>query len=360
MDMFKRQSSLGCLLLAQLVLVQLCLLALNQSEAADPLVGVKRSLSRRFDRTSSDEVDSMPYYDADDGLDGDLVHWPAKRAKKEPSRSALGEAIESALTRTKYYYDLIKRFITWRSEYNKLQKELGNDRSTGQPILKDAVDVLRFEYAKVDQELHMEACMKAGHNTLSGEIGFVMDDDEEEEDEVLRKTESVRFIMRILGRLIDRLELRLVTLRRGGVAAAQDHELRRADAMAEQEIERIEEAVKKATDRAKRIAKQTATDFVKQEVKFLANTFVLNQIATYVVNVNANAGSSASTIMSSLEPFILLLGLPNTPLIWSYLINTGYRVVASVISNAWPLFMCKRDTLTTPKPIALMSFRDGK
>lgn len=229
------------------------------------------------------------------------------------------DAASSAIAPAKLYFDVAKRFTIWRRDYLAFRNKFGYNNESGEPILKDAIEVLQIEYANVDQELHKKAC--------SGDA------------ESQSNTENFDFILRVLRLLIDRLEEHLDMLKRVGVQATLNAHSN--DASAE-----IEQNIQNATDRAKRIVTKSAVNLVRGELEVLIKTFAFNAIATYVVNNNQALDPG---MMSHIEPIVLLLGTANTPLIVSYLQNIRFRTTMKLFNYSLSLFTCKRETDGTIK-----------
>ena len=261
-------------------------------------------------------------------------------------------------------FKLVSRFNKWRDNYNQLQQTFGKGPGSSHYILRDAMDVFRIEYAKIDKQLAEEACIEY-QNELAN-MGEVHDDDhsdhsdheddidEHAEDAQLRQLErqkrlklkqkqrqreNVKLIVKTLKLLVERLEQRYEVLKAMGPDAALDEKQSKADAEAVEQMENIEKALKEASTRVRGIATRALIHLANKEAQRLILLFFFNGAATFVVN---NQFLTGGALLSLLEPVILLLGTPNAPLLDTYWVAMQYRLGISFIKFSAYLLPCKR------------------
>lgn len=316
-DPLKQKPTLCWLLILQLVLVQQCLLQLNRCEAFGLLASLipagkqdaeDGAFTGKSLYNSSDDANNTSHSNNGDYPNED--HPSSGFSLIEGTKSIAGRIFDVAIAPTKSYYNLAKRYQKWRNQYTRLQQQYGNNQTTGKPILKGAIDVLRIEYAKVDRQLTNEACNVNGEKVA--------------EDTKKQDTESMNFIWRILTLLIDQLETRLEMLERDDLEMALNGKLHLIDSEAEHEAERIEDTVQEAAARAKWIAVKSALNLALSELNYIAMLALINILDNYF------RCSESST---------QLLGASTSSLTVNYLRSFPFRGIIKLLN--YPASRCK-------------------
>lgn len=279
-----------------------------------------RAMERKLVRYGGDKS----LADGSDDVDEELIK------KASPGLFArITRAAKDIVAPAKSYYDLINRYRYWRTEWNRLQKELGTRPGGKQPVLRDSLDVLRLEYAKVDYELAREICSPST-GTQNGKRPS--------------NAEDLDFMVKIIRRLIERLEDKLARLEDKSPSEILAEDLG-DDQEAEKNIQELELRVLAASNRAKRIAARSLANLAAQEFLSVVRLLAFDSLATFVVNRNANKASAADTmsaLMSRMEPIVLLLGSANSHLLVSYLRDVQFRATLNLINHSFNMLSCPR------------------
>lgn len=226
-------------------------------------------------------------------------------------------AAKVAVAPAQAYYDLAIRYKNWRSEHRRLQQQLGRTDS-GEFKVKDAMEVLRLEYAKVDRMLQDEMCQA---DTPIGDF------------------ENVDLIVKILSLLIDRLEVKLAATKANG---AEPSEADSDQEAAERRLAEIEANAGQAIRRAKRIAARSAINLVQNELATIVKLLACDMAASYVLNQGQVGADGLPGLLGRLEPFVLLIGSVNTPILVSYLRNVRLRAVLTLVNRSVSALACLR------------------
>jgi hypothetical protein len=274
-----------------------------------------RTLASEFNYDSKDDS-GEPATGEPDSDDQQAI--PAQQSLAARIKTAASNAIQPI----SFYYGLATRYRKWRSEYLELSKQFGlNDN--GEPKLKDVTDFLRLEYAKVDRMLMEDLCRESAAKGGDGSVPA--------------NAENVDLVFKILELLIERLEKKLEQIKQNGPESSYDDDGSGAD---EEILKHIEKGSQEAIDRAKRIAVRSITDKVSYELSQLLRIMLMNSAVNYVKAHGDPAADGLSGLMGRMEPFVILLGQVNTPLIVSYFQSLYFRSIIGAVSRTVTLLKC--------------------
>lgn len=238
----------------------------------------------------------------------------------------LGDTVKGALEPAKNYYNLVNRYHSWFKRYKKLE------RASKGRTMKDASEVLKEEYARVDRILFEEECstdFKDISNSPTEPANYA------------KKVESVDFVFKVLRKVIDRLEVSLDKLEEetgdpkfkgclnSGLKILLENNNVISNVGEEEEEEQMpevdEEQVKLAMIRVKKTVLKAATDVATNEALTLANLLLVSKTVKWMSS------------LSYLTPFVSLMGKANTPLTVWYLRNLELRAGLAIVSQLNPL-----------------------
>lgn len=304
----------------------LCLLAghlfafeLVSQVTCDSSLDTGRSwLKRRSDELAADNS----YYE-DDTEQTSFIDIPRSEEVENLRAtywSKFGGVVQRVMAPTTSYITLITRYHKWYQTYKELQKESGDGQ------IRDAMDVLKEEYAKVDEEILKEQMAEAEENEANRT-------DKKAKPFDPKQTENIDFVFKVLSRLIDRLEAILKELEEneGVFVDALDDEI---ESNADTSMESDDyERTKRAMDRVKRTAVKTATNLVTNELMVVAKIASINALAAYLSTRPVKEGDP----LGYLIPIIQMVGKTNVPFVVRYLKDVQFRAALAVINQLNPI-----------------------
>lgn len=354
-------------------------------EASNNVVGPFRDLDlTQFDRTSNNvqahlaarvlaenlrKEASKPAEVGDNDLD--LMDDKQSMSLLDQKRDFFPQLLTAAkrvIAPSRNYYHLVKRYKNWYKNYNDLKSVV---ESEGSLKMRTSSDVIRIEYAKLDKLLMERAC----------EIEPELRGHENE-------LESVDFVLQILRILIGELESIEKKLERSSldedilnqlnvlVPAGDQQQLAAVDnnddnnnnednksKLDETQMMTSDDDVKRALNRAKRIAIQAVGSVALTEALNVAKLSVFNAVARHIVenrqSMDAAGLDPRNNVLNYLEPIVLLLGSPSSSLVVSYLRNVQFRASLALVSHSFNMILaCPRPKRSAQKKFTLTTKLD--
>jgi len=220
-----------------------------------------------------------------------------------------GKLVQNFIAPTKAYVSTLNRLHIWFQNYKRLQRS--------NPSMRDPMDVLKEEYARVDELMLQEHCQEM---LAAGQEAKPMN------------TETVDFVFRALQLVVGRLEAMLDPASKVQVSEADDLPVELEELGENCAMSNDDDRIKKAMDRVKRTAVEAAKRVVKGEIGALARISAFNAMASYIQTRPPMPGDP----LSYLAPLICLLGSASTPLATCYLRNVEFRVAMSILKQMNP------------------------
>lgn len=251
-------------------------------------------------------------------------------ANKKPLFAKVSDYARRFVAPANYYLAIARRYRDWYRRYNLFQQAATRN---GMPVLRDAMDTLKIQYAKIDQKLIKESC------------ALPLGSDSEGNADLVNKSqvENVDHVLRALGELIDELERKLDKLEQsGGLAIELDANSGAAkeEQVALDEMNKLEQeaSVQLSIDRAKRIAKKQAKQISIRKIKAFAS-IALIKLAVYFVKNNFLQGEHI------LKRILLMFDGPSirtpsqTPL--RFINDVQFRAVLGLINYSIAAISCQ-------------------
>lgn len=212
----------------------------------------------------------------------------------------VGNRVEQFIKPAQNYAALVKRYQEWLAKHKALEES--------QPLeskIRPAMDIVKEEYAKLDDELMREKCQ--GNS--------------EAED----SHESLDFVFEILRKLTERLEARFESELDEANVRGDSIEAHLEQQSAGQVVD--EQQVTNAFERLKRISMKWAADVAINEVPRLIKIFIIKAAAVHF----ATHPSGSEGPLLIVEQTISLLGSASVPIAVMYLRDIQVRTAFLVL-----------------------------
>lgn len=290
----------------------------NQKESVEPdrVESELRAESSSFDLLDTETEDGNEVVLGSDAI-----------AQKPSLLTQVSSGIRNAILPIKSYIGIVNRYQKWYRRYRDLAT--GNERRV--------LDVLRLEYARIDERLAAECS--------SQDLDIAKDDRSEDDDSRVDNSQvhkmeedcqTVDFVVKVLWELIGTLEKRLEELesrKRSGVEIETGEEQ-------DPQVRKEEDArVQAAMDRIKRIAMRAAKGVAKNEMMTIAKIAAFDALACYVDS--QQPARFGGDVLVFLKPIIHMLGSSTTPIAMSYMRNIQFRAALAIINRVDPFFFFK-------------------
>lgn len=244
-------------------------------------------------------------------LSSNLANWSQQNDIEEHKERGLalmrqlcdqmGGQVQKFIRPVQHYTDLVTRYQRWFQKHKALESRLSSEQQPQRQQIRPAMDLVREEYAKLDEELMREKCAgQAQENSSSSS-----------EKDAEKSNESVDFVFELLDKLTSRLEARLEL--EAKLADASDTELEQGRPVAAAAAD--EQQVANALERVKRIALKSAAELAIREVPRLARIVAVRAAANHF----AVHPSQLDSPMLIVEQMVRLLDGASLPLAVMYL-----------------------------------------
>lgn len=214
--------------------------------------------------------------------------------------STIAKTVKTAIEPEIEYIKLIKRYRVWFKTYNSIKQD----------GMKEASDVVKEEYARVDEELQRKYVCE----------GTVKD-------------ENLDYVHKTLQIVIDRLEKFMPN--EDNLQGSNNQEYKVSS-----DVPIDEEQVKRSMEKIKSTLISSARSFITGQAKSFAQIAALKTAASFAnQQMMANPDNSTWAILA---PILALIGHVDTPLLAHYLSNLEFRTAMSVVNRFNPMqIVCK-------------------